>query len=169
MESTLFSIRSQNADDWRQVRDLRIEMVRDTPIAFGETLEATLAFDEVEWKRRADRGTVDGSIAIAAISESGRWIGTMSAYLPDDATGPLLVGVYVTPDFRGKAAGVTDSLLQRIETWARIHGTGLTLHVHEDNSRAQAAYAHRGFVATGRTAPYVVDLRRDELEMVKTF
>jgi GNAT superfamily N-acetyltransferase len=162
-----FSIRRTVEADWREIRDLRLEMIRDTPTAYVETLEQALAHDEAEWRLRGQRGAGDHGIAVAAIADSGRWVGTMGGFVPDADTGPLLVGVYVAPQFRGSALRITDALLASVEDWARTLGSELTLHVHEDNARARKAYERRGFVATGQTVAYNLDPSKDELEMVK--
>ena len=162
-----FLIRPTTDADWREVRDLRLEMIRDTPTAFAESLEEALSYDEAEWRMRGRRGASAHGIAIAAIAESGRWVGTMAGFVPDHDTGPLLVGVYVAPDFRGSKLGLTDALLAAVEEWARTEGDQLTLHVHEENSRARKTYERRGFVATGHTVPYNLDSSKNELEMVK--
>jgi len=162
-----FRIRATQVDDWQEVRALRLEMLRDTPIAFGETLQDALGHSDGEWRMRAARGTAEHGIARVAIDPAGRWVGTMGGYVPDPATGALLVGVYVTPDHRGRAAGVFDALLAAIQDWARGEGDRLTLHVHEDNSRARAAYLRRGFTETGRKVQYVLDSSAMEIEMVK--
>lgn len=163
-----YRVRRTEEDDWREVRALRLEMLRDTPIAFGETLQDALGHAESEWRMRAARGTAAHGTVLVAIDPTGRWVGTMGGYVPDPATGPLLVGVYVTPDHRGREAGVFDTLLGAIETWARGEGPVLTLHVHEDNSRARAAYLRRGFTETGHRVQYVLDSSATEIEMVKT-
>lgn len=162
-----FHIRPTDAADWRAVRDLRLEMLRDTPIAFGETIATAESLGEAEWRMRGARGTDGHGTAVAAIDDdSGRWLGTMGGYL--DKGMPLLVGVYVTPEFRGRDAGVASALLETIETWAREHGDTLMLHVHEENVRARAFYASRGFAETGKTHPYVLDRSSRELELVKS-
>jgi len=161
-----YSLRSTVDSDWREVRDLRLEMIRDTPTAYMESLEEALQRDEAEWRMRGRRGSADHGTAIVAIDSSGRWIGTMAGYV-DPAVGALLVGVYVAPDFRGRDAGVTSALLLAVEAWARSEGDQLTLHVHEHNSRAIAAYENRGFTATGESIPYNLDPTTNELEMVK--
>jgi GNAT superfamily N-acetyltransferase len=81
--------------------------------------------------------------------------------------GPTLVAVYVAPAFRGRAAGVTDALLEGIEAWARRSSTTLRLEVNEFNPRARTAYEARGFVATGRTHPHPLPPPSLELEMIK--
>ncbi|KFF58711.1 acetyltransferase [Cryobacterium sp. MLB-32] len=163
-----FSLRTTVDSDWREVRDLRLEMIRDMPTAYMESLDEALGRDEAEWRMRGRRGSAEHGIAVVAIDASGRWIGTMAGYV-DPTVGALLVGVYVTPDYRGREAGVTDALLGAIETWARTEGDLLTLHVHQHNTRAIAAYQHRGFEATGESIPYNLDTTTNELEMVKSF
>ena len=142
-------------------------MIRDTPTGYAETLEEALSRDETEWRMRGRRGASEQGIAIAAITGTGRWVGPMAGFVPDPNTGPLLVGVYVAPDFRGSEVGLTDALLTAVEDWARTESDRLTLHVHEDNARARRAYENRGFAATGHSVPYNLDTSTSELEMVK--
>jgi GNAT superfamily N-acetyltransferase len=165
MQQSELTVRRTTEADWPAVRDLRLEMVQDTPIAFGETYETALAVPESEWRMRAARGSSPNSLGLAAIVDE-RWVGTMGAYVPA-GSGALLVGVYVTPDFRGSSAGVADALLGRVEEWARERGTTLTLHVHSQNTRARTFYARRGFVDTGQTFPYVLAPTDFEHEMIK--
>jgi len=159
-------IRTTREDDWREVRDLRLEMLRDTPIAFGDRFERAVEFDEAEWRTRAKRGESATQTVIVAI-EGDRWVGTMGCYVPDAATGPLLVGVYVTPDRRGGASGVADALLDEIERWAAGRADTLRLEVHEDNPRARRYYERRGFAYTGHRREYELEPGGLELEMVK--
>ncbi|BDZ54415.1 GNAT family N-acetyltransferase [Agromyces marinus] len=159
-------IRTTREDDWREVRDLRLEMLRDTPIAFGDTLERAATYDEAEWRTRAKRGESNEQTVIVAI-ERERWVGTMGCYVPDAATGPLLVGVYVSPDRRGEAVGVTAALLAEIERWAALRSDTLRLEVHEDNPRARRFYERHGFVLSGSSRPYELEPGGLELEMVK--
>ncbi|MCR6493992.1 GNAT family N-acetyltransferase [Cellulomonas sp. P24] len=165
-----FIVRRTSEADWQNVRDLRLEMLADTPLAYGETVEAALSRPEPEWRIRAARGDGPGTTAVVAIDTiTGRWIGTMGGFLGGfGSTGPLLVGVYVAPGSRGRAAGVADALLDAVEDWARGHGSTLSLHVHEDNTRAIAFYERRGFTFTGVSAPYDLAPSRRELEMQRT-
>ena len=167
MSTHKFSIRRTVGADWSEIRELRLEMIRDTPTAYAETIAEALAHGEAEWRMRGERGTAEHGIALAAISDSGRWIGTMGAFVPGPEAGPLLVGVYVAPEFRGRRVGLTDQLLKTIEDWARARSSRLTLHVHEDNFRARAYYERQGFTATGHTIAYNLDPTKNELEMSK--
>ncbi|MCU1575756.1 MAG: family N-acetyltransferase [Leifsonia sp.] len=169
MATETMIFRTATEDDWRQLRDLRLEMLADTPIAYGETLAEALAYDEAHWRYRARRGASPESTSIVAIDEaSGRWVGNMSGYV--DHAGdpaPRLVGVYVHPDFRGRALGIADGLLGCVERWATAYGDSLTLHVHEDNVRAVAFYRRHGYEPTGAVEPYDLDPSRLEIVMHK--
>src|SRR5690554_4711561 len=125
-------IRTTVEDDWREMRTLRLEMLRDYPMAYAETLEHAMTVPESALQLRAGHGTTPGQTSIVAI-DGERWVGHMGGYIPDATSGPLLVGVYVAPGYRGDGAGVSQLLLEAVEDWARLHGDTLRLEVHEDN------------------------------------
>ncbi|MBP2414664.1 GNAT superfamily N-acetyltransferase [Arthrobacter stackebrandtii] len=167
MTSEHYSIRRTTEADWREVRELRLQMIRDTPDACAETLAEALAHDEAEWRLRGGRGSGVHGIQLAAVTGAGGWVGTMGGYVPDSATGPLLVGVFVVPEWRGTGAGLADALLESVEEWARAKDGRLTLHVHEDNARAISFYERHGYAATGHSVAYNVNPAKRELEMLK--
>lgn len=158
------TIRPTTADDWESVRELRLEALADTPLAFGEHLADGLAADEANWRARASRGTNPHSAYLAAIDD-GRWVGTMGGFV--SPAGPMLVGVFVSPSHRGTS--VAADLLAGIEDWARTENDFILLHVHEQNPRARAFYLRSGYTETGVTTPYVLDASQTEIEMVKRF
>ncbi|GAA1779437.1 GNAT family N-acetyltransferase [Agromyces lapidis] len=166
MQASDVVIRTTTTDDWQAVRALRIEMLRDFPLAYGETLEHALEVDEQGWRLRAARGETDGQTSVVAI-EGSRWVGHMGGYIPDATSGPVLVGVYVAPDHRGEAADVSRRLLTAVEDWARGHGSTLRLEVHEANPRAIRFYEKLGFTLTGRNREYELAPGGLELEMIK--
>ncbi|MDJ0355951.1 GNAT family N-acetyltransferase [Paenarthrobacter sp. PH39-S1] len=167
MKTEKLVIRPTTEADWLKIRDLRLKMINDTPIACAETEADALAHDETEWRRRGAQGSRESSITVAAIDEYGNWVGTMGSYIAEPSVGPLLVGVYVSPEFRGTDVGVTDTLLSAVEEWASNNGGRLTLHVHEDNVKAQRAYSKRGFEFTGHSVEYSLDPSSREVEMTK--
>ncbi|WP_051159116.1 GNAT family N-acetyltransferase [Agromyces subbeticus] len=159
-------IRTTSEADWQAVRALRLEMLRDYPLAYAETLATALDVDEEGWRLRGARGTTPRQTSIVAI-DGDRWIGQMGGYIPDATSGPLLVGVYVAADHRGEAAGVSRMLLDAVEDWARGFGDTLRLEVHEDNPRAIRFYEKLGFTHTGRSREYELAPGGLELEMIK--
>ena len=150
--------------DWERVRDLRLRALRDTPIAFLESVDDALALPEEVWRERARRNEQPDTVVLVARDEDAGWIGTMTAVASD--TGPwyldrpseragerraYLVGVWIDPAFRGREAGVTDQLLAAIAAWVRDDRglARLHLHVSDENPRARRYYERRGFTATG--------------------
>jgi GNAT superfamily N-acetyltransferase len=163
-----FLVRPTVEDDWRKLKALRLEMLADTPKAYLETPEMAKSHPDRFWQERARTGRSEDILQLAAILDDGRWVGQMVSRLFRDTPDPYLLAVYVAPDLRGSAPGVTDALLTGIEEWARTKGPGLLLDVHADNLRARAAYAKRGFVETGRTKPYPLNPLELEVEMRKS-
>ncbi|UYO98629.1 GNAT family N-acetyltransferase [Microbacterium sp. M28] len=155
------SVRRVRADEWREVRQLRLHALADAaaPIAFLDTLaNATVRPDDFWQERTARAAGTDQSAQFVAI-DGGEWVGSVSvlrrAVGDTDHHGRALeqrrsdvVGVYVRPSHRGQ--GIIDSLLAAASDWARTLGDPvLTLDVHADNDRAQSAYRRAGFAPTG--------------------
>ena len=163
-----FTVRPIVEQDWDDYRRLRLQMLEEIPLAFGERIESARILPESAWRARTRRSTGGNSVRFVAVESTGAWLGSMGGFLsPQDGNRPVLVGVYVEPGSRGSRTGVTDALLDAVESWAHRFGDDLLLHVHEDNPRAIAAYEKRGFVRTGTTTPYPMDTSQRELEMVK--
>lgn len=149
----MFTLRTTREDDWPRVRAFRLENAKDNPVSWAATVEETLLISDDGWKMRARRGEQPDTTSLAAIAdETGRWLGMMCAQV-GDAHGPepVLTGVYVTPDARGRANGVTDALLASVVGWAATRGPVLRLWVAERATPARKYYARNGFVSTGRT------------------
>jgi hypothetical protein len=62
-----FFLRSTTEDDWRNLRQFRIENARAHPISYGATLATTLQFDEEAWRMRARRGDQTDAASYVAI------------------------------------------------------------------------------------------------------
>lgn len=162
-----FSVRKSRVDEWERIRDIRLRMLADAPIAFGELLETADKYTEAVWRARAARWHEPGRYAVVAVDDnSGDWIGIMRANV-DEEHGPELVGVFVDPAWRGSDLGVTDALLDRVEEWAAERGSTLTLEVHENNPRAIAFYRKRGFEPTGQSRPHEIEPFGNDVEFVK--
>ena len=154
-------VRRIRADEWREVRDFRLEALQDplAPLAFLETYEGRKAMPDRFWQERA-AGAADGTHVSQWVAElGGEWIGTVVVIAfhagETDHYGNVasadradLVGVYVQPASRG--LGVFDLLVTAAARWTREHGlAALELRVNPHNSRALRAYLRCGFVDTG--------------------
>jgi ribosomal protein S18 acetylase RimI-like enzyme len=162
-----FVIRRIGPGEWRELRDLRIAALEDTPIAFGETAESARRRPEENWVARTMRGaTGAAAVTYVGVRADGQWLG-MAGGVPDDEDPGRadLVSVFVAPACRG--SGLAGALVAAVANWARGRGLPrLGLWVHEDNLRARRFYQRYGFTETGRRAPYPLQPSRDEVEMV---
>ncbi|GAA4839921.1 GNAT family N-acetyltransferase [Luteimicrobium xylanilyticum] len=157
------------ADDWAAMRDIRLEMLADTPLAYLETLASAQARTEPEWRERARQHTLPGSLVLgaapsAAREGTSRWVGTMSGFRRPDGV-PSLASVYVAPAHRG--TDLPRRLLAGVVAWARdeVGADLLLLEVHEHNPRARRFYEREGFTLTGGWTPYRLDPSTRDLEM----
>jgi RimJ/RimL family protein N-acetyltransferase len=160
-------IRPVRSEEWEKVRDLRLEALKDTPIAFGERYEDAVRLSADEWRARTAR-SVQGQSTTKWVAEAadGRWVGTMTGYRDGTRDG-WVVAVYVAPDFRGRATRVADGLLDAVLDWGRNEArvARLVLEVREDNEAARRFYTRRGFAETGNVQPYPLDPAFKEIEM----
>ncbi|MCP2636923.1 GNAT family N-acetyltransferase [Microbacterium sp. HD4P20] len=154
-------VRRIGADEWERVKSLRLESTSDpdAAIAFLESPDEVAARPDSFWVERAQQAATGETAAqFVAVSEDA-WVASLSVLIR--ATGQTdhlgryiddrradVVGVYVHPTYRG--TGAVDLLLDAAAEWVRGAGlTMLSLDVHRDNLRAQAAYRRCGFAPTG--------------------
>lgn len=161
-----YQVRTAGAEDWQRVRDLRLEMLRDSPSAYLETYDDLVGLDEAGWRWRASgRGLPpERSQRWVAVADDGEWVATASAFVDDDGAAHL-VAVYVRPAHRG--SGAASAVVAPAIDWARDVAKVDRLHllVVEDNARAIGFYRREGWTETGRRVPYALDEARDEIEM----
>ncbi|MBS1674823.1 MAG: GNAT family N-acetyltransferase [Actinobacteria bacterium] len=147
-----FEVRRIRAHEWREVKALRLRGLQDpvAQIAFLDTYENASARPDEFWETRSEQASVGGPNAqFVTVGENGEWFGSATA-VPNrsDERAALVVGVYVAEGHRG--AGAIEALFDECAAWAAEQGYAtLTLEVHVDNLRAQAAYERCGFVRTG--------------------
>ncbi|MFF3450938.1 GNAT family N-acetyltransferase [Streptomyces sp. NPDC002667] len=179
MNSRGYEIRSIRSDEWRQVKELRLDALRDpvAHLAFLETYEKAVAEPDAFWQDRASGAAVGATARqqIVAVGEDGVWAGSVTVLVEQagvpDAFGEVpeydqghVVGVYVRPEYRGSEAGVTRGLFDAALAWSWASGLErVRLFVHERNGRAEAFYRKAGFLPTGETTP--MPGGTDELEL----
>ncbi len=131
------------------LKELRLRALRDTPLAYLETIERAEAHPDAEWRRRATPAAERAQLV--AVADDGEWVGQMIVLLDQDPA--TLVAVFVDPRHRGD--GTARLLLDGIVARTREAGASrLRLQVGEHNERARRFYERMGFVATGDVELY---------------
>jgi ribosomal protein S18 acetylase RimI-like enzyme len=155
-------IRAVSEDDWRVLRDVRLQALANAPTSFGTTLREATAFTEERWRERA-RGSATSRQFLAFLE--GEAIGIAGLFDEGDGSAQL-VSVWVRPDRRrrGVARALTTAAL---EVAASAGMARITLWVTEGNGSARALYQGLGFHATGRRQPPPSQpaLQESEMEM----
>lgn len=126
---------------WSRFREMRLAALAESPGMFGSTLSRERAFDESEWRRRAQRPVTflasrgPRDVGLAGVHEfEAQW---------------TVVGMWVRPEARG--TGVVDVLMEACEKVARRAGAHeIVLGVMEDNGAGRRAYRRLGFRPTGK-------------------
>ena len=144
------SVRRLAADEAALLRDLRLQALRDAPMAFGSTLAREEAFTPDVWTTRAAAGAAgDQQVVLVAEPDTGLAMGRL------DDEDPRVAGLYamwVAPQARGTGAG--RALVEAVIAWATERGARrLTTSVTEGNAAGAALYAAAGFADTGRREP----------------
>jgi ribosomal protein S18 acetylase RimI-like enzyme len=170
------AVRRVRLSDAGRVRSIRLEALADpvADIAYLDTRAQAEAQPDEYWQERTAGVALSGSAA-QFIAEAGRdWVGTVTVLIPEAGSEDyfgrvavegraLIVAVYVRPSHRGR--GTLDALMDAAAEGALAMGEReIALDVHEDNARAQRAYARLGFTATGVTSDAP---RGTELELVR--
>jgi ribosomal protein S18 acetylase RimI-like enzyme len=161
-------VRRIRADEWRKLRELRLEALKDTPLAFVEQYETSVRQPDEFWQDRVRRAATEKTVSGFVAVNAGNFLGKATCIIEPELTDHVsaqIVGVYVQPGARG--TGVADRLIAAAVDWAlREAGAArVRLLVMDANDRARRFYKRLGFVETGVTEPYPPDPSYVELEM----
>lgn len=139
-------IRRLTAADWSLFRDIRLEMLSETPAAFGSSFTDWVTRPEAEIRDWLDRMYTLGSfdrrtlVATASLSRAGSDLSRHRAEV---------IAVYAKPAARGQ--GITAALMRQIAQDAAKAGIlQLELQVAADNAPAIALYTRLGFETFGQ-------------------
>jgi GNAT superfamily N-acetyltransferase len=157
-------IRRIRANEWSELRSMRLAALRDAPLAFGSTYEREIAFTPDRWRRWAAEAAT-GTEYIAVAVDGRLWLamarGSADA---DDPTSAFVTAVYVAPEWR--THGLGRAVSAAVIDWARQRGfNSIRLHVADWNDGARRLYESLGFEPTGITEPLPHDRSVTELEM----
>jgi ribosomal protein S18 acetylase RimI-like enzyme len=138
------SVRRAALGDEAILRDLRLQALRESPVAFGSTYEREVARTTADWQR---------------------WLSPGATFVLEDAAGPRgivagvhdetdtavvhLMAMWVSPALRG--SGAADALVAAVFSWAESQGAAsVRLKVIQGNDRARGFYERIGFRVTGQ-------------------
>lgn len=143
-------VRATTLDDWRAMREIRLQALRDAPDAFASTYAREIAFEPAEWHRRATR---DGSfLAFLPDGESDGELAGLAGGYEEEPGVVELISMFVRPQARGH--GVGEALVDAVAAWARNrNATSMHLWVTEMNKSALRLYERCGFTATSERQP----------------
>ena len=143
-----FSVRVLEPAEWRLMKRLRIEAVRDSPDAFQPTLDDVLAESDPYW-RRLTKGLEhpDNDLLIATHPRHGD---RGTTYVRRAGHNGRIGAMWVAPELRGR--GIGQLLFDAAIEWHRARGSScIELSVTEGNAPAQRLYERNGFTLTGAT------------------
>ncbi|MER7581523.1 GNAT family N-acetyltransferase [Kitasatospora sp. NPDC097691] len=153
-----YVVRRIATEEWRELREITLEALRDSPDAFSLSYADTAARPDGYWQQHAAAEATARECATFTVrDEDGNWVGMAAVepipHVPDTAH---VHAVYVTPGHRGAGGPATD-LVNATVRYAQDHidVRWLTLGVNESNGRALAFYLRLGFEDTGKVIPYV--------------
>jgi GNAT superfamily N-acetyltransferase len=149
------------------LREVRLDALADTPLAFESTFEAEASRAEEEWEAdAASRSAGFAAVNFLAEAEAGV-VGLVGAYRSKAEPGTVeLVSMWVAPAARGQ--GVGERLVERVVEWAAAAGaTHVALWVTKGNDAATALYTKTGFAPALVTKAHWSHPCGEELRMAR--
>jgi GNAT superfamily N-acetyltransferase len=137
------SVRRAVLGDEPILRELRLQALREAPIAFGSTYDRELGRTTADWQRWMSPGVT--FILYEPAGPRG-----MAAGVRDETDTAVvhLMAMWVHPRIRG--SGGADELVSAVVAWARSEGARVVrLKVIQGNDRARHFYERMGFLPTG--------------------
>jgi ribosomal protein S18 acetylase RimI-like enzyme len=156
-------IRPKNA---HLLKAVRLQALKDSPLAFGSTYAKESQFTDADWLKRAVDWNSDRSVGYLAL-DGEKPCGIAGAFLDEkDPTIAHLVSMWVSP--RHRRSGIGRALVGTIQAWAEDRNAHfLRLDVTNTNLAAIKFYQQIGFRPTGNTSPYPNDPALFEYEMAQ--
>ncbi len=139
------------ADQWAELKQLRIAALTESPDAFAPTAAQAHAHADDYWREFAQRAATRGNFAVFIVRRDGDAFGLVSAHRDRDGTGHIGM---MWVDSRLRGGGVGARLFETAVAFLRDLGcASIELSVTEINAAAIALYESRGFALTGESRP----------------
>ena len=145
---TDYRLISLTPDDWQRYRAIRLEMLADSPQAFGSRYADNLERPEAFWRGRLETAQQGESTWLLFAEVDGVIVGMAGAHCESEETPPGvvdIVSVFVTPRMRGTgiAGALMEAILDQVRRTGRFHTA--RLGVNAGQARALALYRRFGF------------------------
>ena len=145
MKTAIWSVRRLGADDVEAFRRVRLEALREEPVAYAGSHADWAVLSDEEWRDRM----VEPVVAAFLGDEPVGLAGLMRQRPSKMVHRASIVMVYVRKSQRG--TGLADDLIDAVIDEARAMGiVQLELSVTADNRAAVRFYERKGFVTIGR-------------------
>jgi GNAT superfamily N-acetyltransferase len=128
-----------SASNWRTVRDIRLQALRDAPLAFASSYAREAEFDEETWRQRVDTATW---FVARDEPDHADPVGLVAGITDRETGGPHLVSMWVDPRVRGRGVGL--ALVGAVKEWAPPDAEQLILWVADGNDGARRLYNAAG-------------------------
>jgi ribosomal protein S18 acetylase RimI-like enzyme len=153
------------ADDWADLRAVRLRALADAPSAFSSSYDREAAWPDDQWQTwAADSERGERQATFWALDQADP-IGMVFAVVADANT-VNLHGLWVDPGSRNADVGA--ALCSAVIRWAEEHRRPrVRLHVAEANEPARGLYRKLGFTSTARARRPQSDDSVRHLEMVR--
>lgn len=161
-------VRRLRSNEAEPFRELRFAALKDSPDAFGSTLETEEGYPPERWETwTRDASSDETGIWVAVAHGDGRLVGMIGLF-PDPVFDDALHvwGMWVDPDHRGRQIGAAliDAALAGA---ARTAARQVRLHVVETNRAAAHLYAAFGFEPDGEPEPFPSNPALTQIELKK--
>lgn len=161
----MVEIRPVSAEEWRELREIRLRALADAPDSFGSTFAREDQFPDGEWINRAERGASGANARTFVADDGGRFCGLVTVFLEEAAA--ELVSLWVDPAYRRR--GLALDLIRAVEQWASEAGAnGVQLWVTHTNEPARRLYERAGYEETGQRQPHPWNPKLEEIQLRKS-
>ena len=139
------------AEQWADLKHLRITALTESPDAFSPTAEEARSFDDAYWRRAAQRAAATAEFKLFIVRRAGIGLGLASAQRDQAGVGHI-GAMWVDPALRGQGVGARlfDTAVAYLKN---LDCDVIELSVTETNSAAIALYQSRSFLPTGKSEP----------------
>jgi ribosomal protein S18 acetylase RimI-like enzyme len=140
-------VRRLRKDEGEVLRALRLSALRESPRAFGGSLEVEESLPPSDFSRMAEDRAMSERDAIFVATDRAEFVGLVSAFFDNNSGEPFISSMWVAPGHRRRGVGAM--LVRAARRWLASSGaTKVYAWVTSTNTKAIAFYESLGFEAT---------------------